>query len=472
MTRNNNKSLDLSRSLRLTGLASGAKLELVQSSRSPAVVSVALQLPESEVHGTQASRLTEKFPSSTTLWLILRRFESAASGDPEQTRNFTARGAPKTQGGNSGAGRLYYETPVIQAMGRELTSFTDLQKTLRQLGFNSGSALLRLSFRTTDQPLEEAVEQIGQFFKSTEDQDSKTDQARSASTIQSIPAHPVPISSKSEAESPSPPEPMNSSPKKKLSDEETAPPAAQAESPLITSPGRRPTTVFAPPSSSTPSATRQPHNEADFELTKEQALQHQARLVQAGRNTRLPTDAEIAAKEELQRQKSASIKEIEIKVRFPDQMQVVSTFSNTDTASTLYDYVRGLLEHESAPFLLNFLSPKGPKVVPRGAGAGLTATERLIPDLGMTGRTLVNFLWDDSASAEVRSSNVLKAHYRDTAREIDIPPIQPVGDDELPGGGEAQAGAALDERTGTGMGRKGNGMGKGPPKWFKGFGKK
>ena len=133
------------------------------------MVSVALQLPPTEAEGIQNGRLTDKFPSDTTLWLILRKFEAAVAGSSNLKKNFTARGVPATNQGGTGAGRLYYERPVIQVMGRELSSFTDLQKTLAQLGFNSGTALLRLSFTTSDQPLEDAMKQIEGFFESGTD---------------------------------------------------------------------------------------------------------------------------------------------------------------------------------------------------------------------------------------------------------------------------------------------------------------
>jgi len=152
--RHQNKQVDLSRTFRLSGLTSGAKLELVQSSRSPAVVSVALQLPDSEAQGIPNARLTDKFPSTTTLWLVLRKFEAGVAGESSTQRNLTARGTPRTDGGSSGQGRLYYETPVLQVMGRELSSFTELQKSHVQLGFNSGSVLIKLNFRLSDMTLE------------------------------------------------------------------------------------------------------------------------------------------------------------------------------------------------------------------------------------------------------------------------------------------------------------------------------
>jgi tether containing UBX domain for GLUT4 len=160
--RHNNKPVDLSRNFRQTGLASGAKLELVVASKSPSPVSVALQLPESV--GVPGGRLMDKFPSDTTLWLILRKFESSEG----RNLNFTARGVLEMEKGASGAGRVFYEMPVLNVMGRELSTFGDLQKTLAQLGLNGGNVLLRLNFKKTDQPLEKAMAEIGQYFKEEE----------------------------------------------------------------------------------------------------------------------------------------------------------------------------------------------------------------------------------------------------------------------------------------------------------------
>lgn len=161
--RSNNKTVDLSRTFRLSGLSSGAKLQLIQTSRSPSVVSVALQLPES-------SRLVDKFPSNTTIWQVLRRFEEgAAGGDGARTKiHITDRGVPATTNGVSGAGRLFYEQPVLHVVHRTLSSFTDLQKTLGQLGFSDGNVMLRLSFQRTDIPLEEAIMQHQNYFTSSQ----------------------------------------------------------------------------------------------------------------------------------------------------------------------------------------------------------------------------------------------------------------------------------------------------------------
>ena len=177
--RNNNKTLDLSRTIRLSGLSSGAKLELIKLSKTPTAVSVALQLPESEKEGVSNGRMTDKFASSISLWQILRSFESANAGGLNSQKNFTGRGVPSMVNGNSGAGRLYYEEPVLRIMGREYSSLTDLQKSLGQLGFNGGSVLLHLSFRASEVPLEQAQEEIEGYFRSLEENGSDTLGARS-----------------------------------------------------------------------------------------------------------------------------------------------------------------------------------------------------------------------------------------------------------------------------------------------------
>ena len=106
-------------------------------------------------------------------------------------------------------------------------------------------------------------------------------------------------------------------------------------------------------------------------------------------------------------------------MRFPDEMQVVSKFNGLDTATTLYDYVIGLMENSSEPFFLKFTTAKGtPKVVPKGS------TAKLISDLGMTGRLMVYFVWEDGATPDARSSNIIKAKYRQVAQEIEVKEVE------------------------------------------------
>ena len=437
-------------------MSSGAKLELVLSSRSPSVVSVALQLPDSDPQGS--SRLTDKFSSNTTLWMVLRKFESNGDG---ATRNFTGRGVPVQKRPGSDSGRLYFETPVVQIMGRELSSFADLQKTLAQLGYNSGSSLLRLTFRRTETPIEEAMSEIGQYFKDIEGQDAESADGNSAAIAKSTPEAGKSASTSDLQNTPSsevPLSPQTQSPLRPPSPVETheSPKVLDTISEESNRDLRRHVTVFSPPSSDIPKAAQQAFNEKDYEPTIDHAKIHQSRLAATGTNKRLLSDAELAAQAKAQAQRNANVKEVEIKVRFPDQMQAVSKFSNMDTANTLYDFVRGLMVRDNEPFSLRFSASRGPKSVP----SGLEGSVKLISDLGLVGRVLVNVVWEEGASVEARSSNVLKEQYRQTAQEIQVKEIEGISVAETAQPSANNPGKVEKERKG------------GVPKWLKLPGKK
>ena len=415
-------------------------------------------------------RLTDKFPSTTTLWLILRKFESSVSAPK---KNFTARGVPRVTVGDSGPGRLYYETPVLNAMGRELSSFTDLQKTLAQLGFHNGNVMLRLSFMLTEIRLEEAMLQIEEYFnmekmevsQGTEAGESvegalssEITQQPDASTAMETEAATVPIngtfesiSSITESMPPSTSEQQNV----QLSPTTASGPS---QSSTVSGPGNRAIDIFAPPSSTTPLAARQPHDEAAFEPTIQHAKLHQSRLASTGQNKRLPTHAEEAAQKEAHAQRIAGVKEVEIKIRFPDQTQVVSKFSSEDTAESIYAFVKGLMVNGNQPFWLNYTSPRGMKTVPRDG------KERLIAGLGMVGRMLVNVVWDEGASVEARLGSVLKVEFRQQAREIEIKELKGVEVEEEEVVVEKDKGKGKEKEGGKGKG--------GVPKWLKLPGKK
>ena len=447
--------------MRLAGLSSGAKLDLVFSSRSPSVVSLALQLPEPDAQGS--NRLTDKFASDTTLWMVLRKFESNAEG---AKRNFTGRGVPRPENHGSGAGRLFFETPVIQVMGRELSSFTDLQKTLAQLGYNSGSALLRLTFRTTETPLEEAMQEIGQYFGDIETQNTEIRAAGSdtIATAESIKDMNKPLVAPDISNSHSTQDPMSHHPhtpsealnstSDKITPENT-PQEQKIKAPENGNP-HRPVTVFAPSSSNTPRAASQAFNEKDYEPTIDHAKLHQSRLASTGTNKRLLSDAELAHQAEAQAQKYSNAKEVEIKVRFPDQMQTISKFSNLDNANTLYNFVRGLMARENEPFSLQFSSASGPRSMPSGAHGEI----KLISGLGMVGRVLVNVVWEEGVSAEARGSSVLKEQYRQQAREIEVKEIEGTTVEDKPPSLTKNTSKEEKERKG------------GVPKWLKLPGKK
>ena len=442
--------------MRLAGLVSGAKLELAQASRSPSVVSVALQIPDTEAKGF-SNRIVDKFASNTTVWMILRQFESLV-GPP--SRNFTGRSTPVSSVNGSGGGRLHYETPVIQVMGRELSSLPELQSTLAQLGFNHGSALLRLTFRTTQTPLEDALHEIGQYFTTAEKLDDSTvEKGLSGEGQEATPStEEVEASeSRTSTNSASEAQPSTTQALTSLGSDlgATISPGASSHS---DTPRNLPRdiTIFSPTSSNTPKAAQQPFNEKDYEPTVDHAKLHQSRLAAAGTNKRLLSDAEISAQAEAKANQSANVQQVQIKVRFPDQMQALSTFSRADTAKSLYGFVRSIIVHEHEPFELRFSAANGFKTVPIDS----EDDPRLIGQLGMVGRVLVNMIWAGDASIEARTSSVLKAKYGQKAQVIEANEVQDVaGERDI---GNVQGHKATEEKS-----RKG-----GVPKWLKLPGKK
>ncbi|RMZ92670.1 hypothetical protein DV736_g95, partial [Chaetothyriales sp. CBS 134916] len=393
--KNNNRQVDLSRTFRLSGLSPGAKLELVQLSKSAGVVSVALQLPPADAESADVpnGRLTDKFPSNTTLWQVLRRFEEGVAGGAPK-RNLTQRALPSK---DTGAGRLFYQQPVLNMMNREISSLPDLNKNLAQLGYNNGSVLIKLAFKPTDIPLEDAATQIAHIGRSI--------------------------------------------------------------------------SVYRPPTSSTPSASLLTHNESDYTPTIEHAQLHQAHLTQSSRNKRLPTEAEIAAAEEAKREGLQAIKDVEIRIRFPDQSQVTSTFTQLDTGSSLYSEIRDrILDPRfcQEPFTL-----KDPSVRQKGDLLVIPDDEaqKLILDLGFKGRLLLVFAWTEAASLEARgATTVLRNELQRQAVDVKADDVlaKSVVDDHADRGVRVNVGKGQDDKDDAG----GGGLGKKMPKWFKGLSKK
>ena len=434
--RYNKKQLDLSLTYRLSGLPSGAQLELVQASRSPSVINVALQLPSTE----QTTRLTDKVPSNTSLWQLLRRFESGIAGSGQvipSNLNFTQRGVPSLVDGNTGAGRLYYEMPVLNIMGRELSSFSDLQKTLAQLGFNSGSCLLRLTFKNTGQPLEEAMAQISQFFKETEQETAgpSTKQPSSETSKKAVTEDTGPDRETRERIEAA--EQVKSSDTAEISDLASTsrmdiddvsssapaqtsvdPPSSPSAAGSSTTPGNKAPgvhmTIYAAPNSNTPTAAALSYNPADYEPTVDHAKLHQARLTVESRNRRLPSDLELAEVERSKADKFSAVETVQIRVKMPDQQIAEATFDRLQTSEGLYNWVKSLLAHGDQPFTLRYPNAQARQVTLDND------QKRLITDLKFQGRVLVHLLWEDSVPAAIRKKGVLKPEFAGMAQQLQV----------------------------------------------------
>lgn len=432
--------MDLSRTIRLSGLTSGAKLDLIHSSRSPSVVSLALQLPvvsAGDPSSGSFTRLIDKFPSNTSLWQILRRFESGvAGGDATKNAayNFTQRGVPVMANGaasgsggavSTGAGRLCYEMPVINIMGRELVSFADLQKTLAQLGFNSGSTLMRLNFRNTETPLEVAMAEIAGFFKDVEEPVPAVGEATPAPEREVAPAKEI----KEPADKDNPhtvdhaghdrQKTQETSPEKadNISTVPSPPPTATTQThpgPISSSEN---ITIFNPTNRPRPLSATTPHNPADYTPTADHAASHQTLLSSQSRNRKLPSDAEIAADKQARSDRLAAVQSVTVRIRFPDQSMVQKECGRDETVAGLYALCEEVMREDGrGRFSL--------RVPGAGKGVGVVTLvrggERLVGDLGWSGRVLATVVWDDEVPVEVRSRVSLKEGWRDKGREIEV----------------------------------------------------
>jgi tether containing UBX domain for GLUT4 len=429
-------------------------LELVQASRSPTVISVALQLPTSE----QNVRLTQKFASNTSLWEILRHFESGQ----EANYNFTQRGIPEMSG-TSGAGRLHHETPVITVMPghREQSDFVGLQQTLVQLGFDSGSALLKLSYKNSGIPLEEAMAQISQYFKRDQPESAEGDGAHAATSSQSISEptleqavqeatttvagetirddEPDPELMEVDTESTvlptvEPDIPAEGATAENVGDMSPAASLAAATSTASVPPVDTPAVpsllpdlprnvqIFSAPMSSTPQAARNPFNESDYLPTIEHAKVHQNQLTNKTRNQRLPSDKELEEAEKAKQEKieAAAARGGALRLRMPDGTLIQMNFTKEDTADGLYDFAQGFLDRKNEPFELKYTSQTGRLVLIE------KNTKRLIKDLHFSTNELITFQWAENASAEARASRkTLAEEWQAKATELKVEELVP-----------------------------------------------
>ncbi|KAE9980422.1 hypothetical protein BLS_008754 [Venturia inaequalis] len=435
----NNKAIDLSRTYRVAGLPSGAKLELVQSSRTPSVVNIALQLPQTENN----ARLTEKFPSDTTIWQILRRFEAGVAGGSTNQYNLTQRGIAQTAEGGTGAGRLFYEMPTVQVMSKQLGTFEELQNTLGQLGITSGSTLLRLSFKNSGRPLEDAMKQITEFFK--EAQSSELSAALAADAAAAEASNPAPVTEsqtavlpKAEATESSTKPQTDSEPMSDVLPTTTEQTSLDSTSPVLQTTSdvavERPPSesgpirkiaVFSAPSAAVPQAATMPHNDNDFSHSVEQLKQHQSRLADLGKNRRLPSDAEIAAAEKTKADKLAGLQKITVRVKMPDQMQIQGEFNREDTNAALWSVVQLALRHPDQEFALKYVDARG-----RHVPLNKTPVKTLIQDLGWTGDTSLYMTWGENVDPKARKEQSLNDDCQKQAKELKINLPQPEAEPE------------------------------------------
>jgi tether containing UBX domain for GLUT4 len=360
--------------------------------------------------------------------------------------------------GTSGAGRLHYETPVITVMPghREQSDFVGLQQTLAQLGFDSGSALLRLSYKNSGLPLEEAMAQISQYFKNEESATAVAEGAHATSPAQNSSQH-TPQQAAPEAattavgetfrnEEPDPEtmdidtdattspsvEPKvptegvtaqnvgDISPAATLEATTATASATQSTLPVASAQGvsqPRNVQIFSAPTSSTPQAARNAFNESDYLPTIEHAKVHQAQLLNKTRNQRLLSDKELEEQEKARQEKleAAAAKGGALRIRMPDGTLIQMNFTKDDTAVGLYDFIKSFLDRKNEPFDLKYTGPTGRLVLIE------KSNKRLSQDLRFSPNELITFQWAENASAETRASrNTLAQEWQAKATTLKV----------------------------------------------------
>ncbi|KAI1382098.1 putative UBX domain protein [Hypoxylon crocopeplum] len=459
------KQLDLSQTWRTSGLVPGAKLELVVRSNTPTAINVALQLPSPESSLFPPSgRVTEKLPSDFTIWQLLRQFESGKSSQGKNL-NITGRGVAQTaNGAAAGSGQLYYETPVLTIENRTLSTFADFQKTLSQLGYNSGGVLIRLSFRKTDQTLVDAMGEISQFFKTEEEIQRTEEPAAEPAAVDETSASaeaPSSMNASSDTQDANPDRPeidTSAADREDVTAQAPSTDLMDIDNPVTSD--HRPVTIFSAPTSNTPAAALQADSDEAFAPRIEHAQAHQRLLKTAGENKRLPSDKELEEKATTEAARVAAVKSIKIKVRFPDNFSAEWPFGPDDTGAMLYAEIRKIMANDIAPFKLAL--PPG-KTVIKDDGS---PSNRLISGYRLSTNTLVNFIWDEKVSTEVRKQPFLKGSAAGQAQKVVIPDVPEVEAEDEAGPSTGTLASAPKPRT------EGDGSGFKKPKWLKGFGKK
>ncbi|KAK9361866.1 hypothetical protein V1504DRAFT_450513 [Lipomyces starkeyi] len=148
--------------------------------------------------------------------------------------------------------------------------------------------------------------------------------------------------------------------------------------------GSRSVAVYLPPDK-----TPEPVNDYDesiYEMTTVRAKAYQSLLTTKSR--KLTEGGPMLTKELRQKQeteKRAKVGKCEVRIRFPDQTQLLSTFNTTETIGDVMTFVRFSLVDPMIPFYF-FITP------PRRVLADPSKT--LVDDLGFGSREILYFAWD------------------------------------------------------------------------------
>ncbi|KAI8051162.1 hypothetical protein BDF22DRAFT_777329 [Syncephalis plumigaleata] len=448
--------LDMSLTVRFANLPPGASLDLVKQKRTTtnAQITIAVQLDDGESDG--ALNLTKRQVLETS---------------PEKTnklRNWLKKESSSgTVAATPPAGT--YLQPVCMLMNREYTSMTTLQNTtFASIGLTSGNAVMRVSFRASDQsladilsasdvsppsssdkvaekstatlPMNKSDDHIVVDTSSVNDDNSHTRQDNEdIATVEqenvvlpSITADlPAPsavisemevdntqtnLSNDSVSDTMDTKEPINTSTETANTDETSA----------TTTTIDRMLRVFRAPPPGTPIA----HHQIDlpdsfFELTPlelKTLWNSQQAKRQAQENAPLLTSAMRKAEEEKRKQRYPKTM---IRVRFPDRVQLQLQFLSRETVGKVYQVVRQYLHEPSRPFTLYTTPPRN----------NLTNMDIRLIDAQLAPASVLHFSWNQPAHEDgtcylkeelVNLAEDLPELATNTNEVVDSPTVDPV----------------------------------------------
>lgn len=309
--RHGKTTLDLSLSFRLAHLPVGAKLDLVRvSANAGAKVNVALNLPNTP-------RKVTAVPPSHSLWQVLEQFEA------ENNLAITELGAICD-------GIVYRHQPIVQLMNKEYSTTDQLQRTsLSSIGIKSGSAVMRVSYRKTDEvfgSLKVHTTLPGTVVRSTEDLDD-TSTVRDAPIVDTI---------------------MSGEPQT-MSASKLAPPL----------PRSREVEVLTASTSGTPHYSAIPQDDTeDQKMSVEQARVYQSSLASRGQSSSPLLTQKLRDQQAAEKRDKSKPEKCRVKFRFNDGTQIISSFDPSEPASELYNFVRTTLTLPQSDFSLEILGDR------------------------------------------------------------------------------------------------------------------
>ncbi|KAK9453427.1 hypothetical protein V1511DRAFT_489697 [Dipodascopsis uninucleata] len=168
---------------------------------------------------------------------------------------------------------------------------------------------------------------------------------------------------------------------------------AQSEATVTTDPEQRKLSVYVPGTESKSGIPNLNEDDSIYEMTASAAKSYQNLLT--SKSQRLTEGRPLLTRELRQKQEMAkrmTVKSIELRIRFPDQSQLMSTFKPDETIGDVMTFVRFSLVDPMLPFYFFTTHPRKEFRDP---------SKELVADLAFGSREIIFFTWDMDKIEEV-----------------------------------------------------------------------